>query len=155
MGELVGSDVERVREIRGVHAVAVAVHHLDAVPVGVDVIVVVMHRRDQLRAGVIERVAIEERLVGVVDGAEQVVVGVDDRVRDRRAALGPGERAREGRLVIEVVDLAVQGGVDTRVRPTMEPSRALTNTSSSTGVPSFWTPVTRTTYTRSILLSAA
>ena len=114
MGELMGHHIERPRKPLKHHAVAIAVGHLRAVPEGVvhrlialAVGLASMHTRDQAHAGIIERVAAEERVEEVVGGPGIVVGLVDRRILARTIPLAASEPAWKIVAAAGVVDQSI------------------------------------------------
>ena len=90
VGQLVHDDVGVPREGPGVHAVAIAVRHLLAVPERVHVLVAVVHGLMDRRAGAVEGVAAELCLVEAVRQAGEVVGGLGREVVRVAALLNEG-----------------------------------------------------------------
>src|SRR5664280_1795952 len=107
VGQLVADHVDSLGEALEDLPVAVAVHHLSAVPEGVVVAPLVMDGGDERHAAVVDRVAAEDVVIEVVRSAGAVVGLVDRDVLARRVALTPRLRAGELRAVFGVVHGAV------------------------------------------------
>ncbi len=107
VGELVADHVDADREVVEVGAVTVAEDHLLAVPEGVVVLLLVVHRRDEGKALGVERVALERRPVELPRRAEAVVGAVHRVVGGRRLALATNQLPRQLRRVLRVVHRAL------------------------------------------------
>ena len=114
MSELVADDAQVTGKVREVDAITITVHHLDSVPEGVVVVLVVVDGRDQSGALVVVRVATKGLKVELVADARVGVRLVDRLVVDRQAALSADEGARQLGLLVGSVDRAVLDRVHER-----------------------------------------
>ncbi len=116
VGELVADHRERAGERREDHPVAVAVGHLLAVPESVVVVAAHVDARDHGEAVAVEGVAAVDLEVEPEDVAGALVRLGDLVVRGLLAALVEDQGARQRRLRLGVVDLAVGLGLLDRPR---------------------------------------
>ena len=107
MGQFVADHVERDREAVEDRAVAVAEHHLLAVPEGVVVILPVMHAGHQRQPLAVDRVALVGFEIEVEGVAEPVIGFVDADVGDARLTLPAHQPAGLGFAVGRGIDRAL------------------------------------------------
>lgn len=108
VAELVADDVDRDGEVEEDLAVAVAEHHLFAVPEGVVVVALVVHGRVQRQPGAVDRVALVRLEEQLERGTQARVRAVDRGVLAGFVALAAHLPAGQVRAVAGVVDRAVR-----------------------------------------------